>query len=250
MVGTSGNTDQTNESTTRRSILRTMGGAGAAATTGIAATGGASAEEESPGPVAQEHGTEVSARKAFGTDLGRQLLGELSDYGYIDTPTFDALGIDTVAAEYDRGLNKLTVVELYDEDMKASPTYIARLRNSRFDGPIVVTFSPEAGVAGAMALRNGERLFLSPLYDFDGFTREALYPDDCRSCSSWHDFCGKNDCDCVVGSQCFDDYPDMRGSRDSHEICDYGNINCGQCTLCCTPCDIDCGGDGCGGGGW
>ncbi|WP_247730881.1 hypothetical protein [Halovivax limisalsi] len=215
----------------RRSVLRSIGATGAAVT-GTAAAGSVAAAPDEPTAFIKTNATQSRARRAFRSERGRKLLEQLADRGHIESAEFDALRVDRVTAEQTTGLDVLTTVEAQHKEHGRVAGFVAKLESDRFDGPITVRLFPEAGIAGAVADRGGERLVLSP--EYDGWTRKAdAEPMDCNGCSGWTERCGSNDCDC--GRYC-SDYDDMNSKYLAHKTCSDGTVYCDshECWLCCT----------------
>lgn len=216
----------------RRSVLRSIGAAGATAAVGAGATGTAGAASNSVGQLARSNATEMRARGAFDTTAGTELLRELSEHGYIESASFDALNVDEVTAARSFSTDWITVTEARHEEAGPVVGFVAKLENEAFDGPITVRLYPDADVAGATAERDGESVVLSP--GSDGFHLQSdVEPAACSTCSGHEDICTDHDCDC--GRVC-PDHDDMNGKYTAHTVCSDGRVECGDCSLCCGTC--------------
>lgn len=234
MSNTNGRDDSSEDQQTpaRRSVLRSIGAASATAAVGVGATGTAAAASNGVGQLARANATEASARGAFDSQLGRDLLEELSEHGYIESASFDALNVGGVTAARSFSTDWVTVTEARHEAEGAVVGFVTKLENEAFDGPITVRLYPEAGIAGATAAREGEPLVLSPGYG--GFRSQYdIQASGCRTCSGYEDVCNSHDCDC--GRVCTE-HDDMNGKYKAHTVCSDGRVDCGDCWLCCGTC--------------
>ncbi|SER28174.1 hypothetical protein [Natrinema salaciae] len=228
----SGQRSRDQQTPARRSILRSIGAAGATAAVGAGATGTAGAASNSVGQLARSNATETRAREAFETADGTALLRELSKHGYIESASYDALNVDDVTAARSFSTDWITVTEVRHDEAGAVVGFVAKLENETFDGPITVRLYPDADVAGATAERDGESVVLSPGYD--GFRpQSSVEPASCNSCSGHEDICTDHDCDC--GRVCTE-HDDMNGKYTAHTVCSDGRVECGDCSLCCGTC--------------
>lgn len=227
-------------SPSRRSVLRSVGAAGAAAAGTTALVGQASAETQDVSAFRTGRNADLNANFAavewaFSQGAGRELLEMLAADGHIESADVSNLNVDAVEARKETTVDAVNVMEHAPGDLDAFLVFETLVESDVFGEEIFVRVRPGRDEAGAI-IEGDTQYVMSPVHE-QGFHRvdnvEATTLTCSRCISTGNSgiapvVCCQDSCDCDAneyrGTECRDDCT---------------GPNCGSCTL---GCDVGCGG--------